>query len=173
MNEAAESYPIVIGIDFSELGFEALRQALELASTIPGAEPHVVHVTTGLGPLVTLELGRGEVREVTAREAEAQLQRFVDDELVNYEGAKEPIFERAVVHLRVGAAASEIVKLANDLDAQLIVVGTSGPRGISRLFQGSVAEEILHQAPCPVLVVRRGPANDEELTSPSFTTAER
>jgi nucleotide-binding universal stress UspA family protein len=57
--------------------------------------------------------------------------------------------------LVVGApAAPEIVQAARELPAELVVVGTRGRTGLSRLALGSVAEEILASAHCSVLVVR-------------------
>ena len=59
--------------------------------------------------------------------------------------------ERLVVD---GPAAIAIVKAARDLPAELVVVGTRGRTGLSRLTLGSVAEAVLSSAPCSVLVVR-------------------
>ncbi len=53
-----------------------------------------------------------------------------------------------------GPAAHAIVKAARDLPAELVVVGTRGRTGLSRLTLGSVAEAVLSSAPCSVLVVR-------------------
>ncbi len=53
-----------------------------------------------------------------------------------------------------GHAASAIVRLARELPAQLVVVGTRGRTGLTRLALGSVAEEVVSMAPCSVLVVR-------------------
>ncbi len=49
-----------------------------------------------------------------------------------------------------------IVEYAEDLDIDLVVAGTHGRRGLQRLLIGSVAEEVLRTAPCPVLTVRTG-----------------
>ncbi len=62
--------------------------------------------------------------------------------------------ERLVVE---GLAASAIVKAARELPAELVVVGTRGRTGLSRLALGSVAEGVLSSAPCSVLVVRLAP----------------
>lgn len=56
--------------------------------------------------------------------------------------------------LLVGDAAGEIIRLAEQESADVIVVGTSGRRGVSRFFLGSVAEAVVRGAPCPVLTVR-------------------
>ena len=59
--------------------------------------------------------------------------------------------------LRSGSPANEIVKAANSLGADLVVVG-SGSRGLSdTVLLGSTAQRVQHSAPCPVLVVRPSP----------------
>jgi len=58
------------------------------------------------------------------------------------------------VHVRDGLPAEEIVELAEDQGVDLIVVGTHGRRGLERLLMGSVAEQIVRKAPCPVLTVK-------------------
>jgi K+-sensing histidine kinase KdpD len=60
---------------------------------------------------------------------------------------------KIVSHARVGAPARGIVQLASDVRANLIVVGTHGRRGIARAVMGSVAENTVRHAHCPVLVV--------------------
>ncbi len=59
----------------------------------------------------------------------------------------------------VGNVASEIVRVAEELPADMIVIGTHGRSGFDRLMLGSVTERILRRAPCPVLTVprRHGP----------------
>jgi nucleotide-binding universal stress UspA family protein len=59
-----------------------------------------------------------------------------------------------VSHIRSGSAAREIAQLANDLQANLVVVGTQGRTGIARLLLGSVAHAVVTLAPCAVLVAR-------------------
>lgn len=61
------------------------------------------------------------------------------------------LLERRVVE---GPAVATIVEVARELPAELIVLGTHGRRGIGRMLMGSVAENVLRQAPCPVLAVR-------------------
>jgi nucleotide-binding universal stress UspA family protein len=54
----------------------------------------------------------------------------------------------------VGSPAEEIVRCANDLQADMIVMGTHGRTGVVRILLGSVAEAILRHATCPVLTVK-------------------
>lgn len=62
----------------------------------------------------------------------------------------------SLVQERMGdtSPAEGIVEYATDHDADLVVVGTRGRRGLKRLLIGSVSEEVLREAPCPVLTVR-------------------
>jgi nucleotide-binding universal stress UspA family protein len=56
--------------------------------------------------------------------------------------------------LRTGPAAAAILGAASELPAQLVVVGTHGRTGLSRIALGSVAEAVVRAAPCSVLTVR-------------------
>ena len=63
-----------------------------------------------------------------------------------------------------GDPATEILHMAHEMNCDLIVMGTHGRKGLSRLLMGSVAEEVLRKAQCPVLVVKdRSPEALERL----------
>jgi nucleotide-binding universal stress UspA family protein len=57
-------------------------------------------------------------------------------------------------HLVAGEPAAEILRLARTQKCDLIVMGTHGLAGLDRLLLGSVAEQVLRRAPCPVLTVK-------------------
>jgi universal stress protein A len=64
----------------------------------------------------------------------------------------------AVTHrLAQGDPAQEILQAAEDTDIGLIVLGTHGRRGLSRLLLGSVAEQVVRRAACPVVTVKALP----------------
>ncbi|MEF8816563.1 MAG: universal stress protein [Salinibacter sp.] len=67
--------------------------------------------------------------------------------------------ERAVVH---STAAGGILNYVVQYDVDLVVMGTHGHRGVRRLVLGSVAEEVVRKAPCPVVTVGRGTTAPEE-----------
>ena len=56
--------------------------------------------------------------------------------------------------LVMGDPATEIVRVAEEEQAELIVLGTHGRTGLSRILMGSVAEAVVRHAPCPVLIYR-------------------
>jgi nucleotide-binding universal stress UspA family protein len=67
-----------------------------------------------------------------------------------------------------GEPASLICELAKDLQADLILVGSHGRRGISELLLGSVSNYVMHRAPCSVMVVHSG---DQAAVAPPVATA--
>ena len=58
-------------------------------------------------------------------------------------------------YLRHGGADQEVVELADDIGAGLIVMGSRGLGGIRRALMGSVSDSVVRHAHCPVLVVRK------------------
>jgi nucleotide-binding universal stress UspA family protein len=72
----------------------------------------------------------------------------------------------------IGHPADEIVRYAQDYDADLIVIGTRGYGGIKRVLLGSIANRVMRQATCPVLIV---PPHSMEAASPTtpVTVAKR
>ena len=56
--------------------------------------------------------------------------------------------------VRGGAPADQIIRAADELEADLIVVGGRGKGAVAAIVLGSVAYQVLHHAPCPVLVTR-------------------
>jgi len=75
----------------------------------------------------------------------------------------------ATLAVRISASpANAIVEYARSIHADVIVVGTHGRDGVSRLLMGSIAEHVVRHAPCPVLVVRR---NEHDFVLPDPVTA--
>lgn len=69
-------------------------------------------------------------------------------------------------HLLSGSPASAVVAFAKKEDVDLIVMGTHGRTGFLRMLMGSVAEEIVRKAPCPILTIR-DPQRDDKRRIPS------
>jgi nucleotide-binding universal stress UspA family protein len=72
-----------------------------------------------------------------------------------------------------GDPPAEIVRIAKETPCDLIVMGTHGRTGLARLVLGSVAEEVLRKAPCPVVTVKSGPprAGAAGMVSPEAVVA--
>ena len=159
MPNSEKPYLIVVGVDYSEAGNLALDQALELASARPNAEVHIVNVVRLYGNQALMDAPvTAGLSAVSLADANQQLNAYVQlrqqaHVAGNARAAGSPVL-RVIAHLRVEAPAQEIAQIASDLEADLVVVGTHGRRGLSRLLLGSVAEAVVRLAPCPVFVVR-------------------
>jgi nucleotide-binding universal stress UspA family protein len=155
MNQSEKPYVIVVGVDLSQESNLALDQAITIASRTR-SELHVVHVVSTVLPVPSVDYPAAAPVSLAA--AGERLRSYVDDRLTQHE----PIIakaqgrrpERVVCHIRLDAPSEEIAQLAADLEADLVVVGTHGRRGLGRLILGSVAEGVVRAAPCPVFVVR-------------------
>jgi len=154
MSQPEKPYSIVVGVDYSPTSDLALEQAFELAAARPRAEIHVVSVVNLYGTQAVLDGSTEPVGFVsmTLAEATAALQSYVEQRRASFPRSLESVVIRS--HLRLDAPATEVAQLAADLEADLVVVGTHGRRGLARVLLGSVAESVVRLAPCPVFVVR-------------------
>jgi len=147
---------ILVPVDFSEPSRKALDYAATLARSF-GASVDVLHVWevptfVPAGSVVGAGAGGGDVSllELVRKGAEDAMTRFVA------EAAERGITLRSS-RVEPGAPAHKIADLAGELGYDLIVLGTHGRTGLSRVLLGSVAESVVRHAPCPVLVVRAKP----------------
>ncbi|MFI5376610.1 MAG: universal stress protein [Candidatus Rokuibacteriota bacterium] len=141
-------YRIIVPTDFSSCSEDAWRLAQRLAG-MSGAELVLTHVLTEAplfreGPFIMPKVR--EVFEAARSFADAALEEWAA------KARAEGLSARAA--LRSGVAYQEIVTLAVDERADLIVIGTHGRGGIDRALLGSVADRVIRLAPCPVLTVR-------------------
>lgn len=141
---------VVVAYDFSESGREALYRALALAARAPFHVLHFVCVIEPHAPVAAVPL-RGPLDYTYAERVQEALTDVVTQELraANTEG-KVHFF----VHARIGKPAEEILSLAREVGADLIVIGTKGLTGVERLVLGSVAEKVVREAGCTVQVAR-------------------
>lgn len=152
MSETEHSYTIVVGTDFSETSNLAMDAAFEFASQKENADVHVVFVEDELTTPRTLAAGSGEESELD--EVMRRVQKRATERLTGLSKRMTLKIRHVVAHIRRGSPAEHIVQLAAHLDADLIVVGTHGRRGIERVLLGSVAERVSRIARCPVFVMR-------------------
>jgi nucleotide-binding universal stress UspA family protein len=140
---------MLLATDGSEEAELATLRAVELAQRTD-AELHVVHVGVVPSFLVSYPgtLGyEGKLYEQIQEQSR---------ELLRKESWRVKVAGGTVAraHLRMGEVDLEIVSLAKELGADLIVMGCRGHRGIRRAIEGSVSDGVIRHARCPVLVVR-------------------
>jgi nucleotide-binding universal stress UspA family protein len=131
--------------DYSERSRPALMEAAELAAT-HGADLILLHVVETLGPEA---LTFGEI--YSGRQPEAYRQRLFGQ-------LRQARPEQAGLHVVYVLSEEDVVtailRTANDLACDLIVLGTHGEGGWARWLTGSITEQVVRRAPCPVLVVK-------------------
>lgn len=134
---------ILVGTDGSEEAALAARIAVALAQKT-GSELHIVHV----GEFLSTFFAQTEVEPA---QVEREARDLLDEQVKRIEGAGGTVTE---AHLRLGRADTEIVNLAEQVGAGLVVMGSRGLGGIRRALMGSVSDSVVRHAHCPVLVVR-------------------
>jgi nucleotide-binding universal stress UspA family protein len=147
---------ILVPTDFSDPAREALDAAAELALQF-GAELSLLHVVPMIPDLPNAEafIHEGKYEEELHSDAEERLQKMAEDL------AKKEIHATT----EVGTANDvpmEIVRFAESENADLIVIATHGVSGWKRFVLGSVAEKVVQQAPCAVLMLRPKHAEGEK-----------
>ncbi len=143
-------HSILCPTDFSEFSEQSVRYACELAEKYQ-AELHLLNVLQDYDAVAP---ATGETFAPFADwlpELRKQSQEQLD-KLLGTEWSSKLLVHRIT---RVGAPIDEIVKYAKEHNIDLIVQSTHGRRGIKHMLLGSVAENIVRYAPCPVLTVRK------------------
>ena len=139
---------VLVPIDFSDYSNQALKYGQELCDKFD-AELHLLHVLEvylASAPQFTLGLALPHLNEESSELVMEQLNKLPGDD-----GASEKTVVRATAH---GSPFVEIVKYAGEHNIDVIVMATHGRAGLKHVFIGSVAENVVRQAPCPVLIVR-------------------
>lgn len=139
---------ILVSTDFSPCARAAWRLALRLARAL-GSELVLVHVIVR-GTI----WGESPFNADRMRELFGDPDRRAERELDEWAAEARAAGLRVGMHVREGPAHEEIVALARDRAADLIVIGTHGRGGAKRALLGSVADKVVRLAPCPVLTVR-------------------
>ncbi len=140
---------ILAATDLSEASDEALRHACAAAKA-SGAKLAICHVmpyTLGLHPLFPQQ---NQASVLQMAEFEAKVQDLVGERLATIEGAPED----AEIFVEQGTEYAGIIHRAEAWKADRIVVGSHGRTGLKRTLLGSVAEQVVRYAHCPVYVAR-------------------
>lgn len=139
---------ILCPIDFSEISLAALRLARSIRNLVDArlilvyvVEPIVAPSDFTFGPMTS-----GDVEDRLVERSRQSLAEIVS-------GLDVPS-DKLGSRVEHGRASQEIVRVASEEKADLIVMGTHGYTGMAHVLLGSTAERVLRKAPCPVLTVR-------------------
>jgi nucleotide-binding universal stress UspA family protein len=149
---------VLVATDFGDTSTSALDYGRNLARAF-GAKLHVLHVAARVAPMSAAEFDATNIADLQTdivEEANRQLNLLLTDI------DRKQLQAKAMVLASTSPAAA-IVDYAKETHVDIIVVGTHGRGGISHLLMGSVAEHVVRNAPCPVLVVR---PNEHEFILP-------
>ena len=138
---------ILVPLDLSPASMKALDYAVSLAKQFRAAI-HLVHVYPP--DEASSVPGAGHLLLQSAK----AIQR-INEELTGIHRKHVDPFRPENCHIRNGRPHHEIIRLARDIDADLIVLATRGHSGLKHLLLGSTAERVVRDAPCPVLVARK------------------
>jgi len=138
---------ILVPTDLSPYAEEAFTYACELAVKLD-ATIHLVNVI-GIPALGVPELGVAVTSAMIASMI-SDNQKALDALAAHAPGGA----RIGRILMKTGDARDMINEAAREVDADLIVMGTHGRRGVSRALLGSVAETVVRTAPCPVLTIR-------------------
>ncbi len=141
---------IVVGTDGSTTAHEAVRQATELAKILDAT----VHLVSAYEPVPERRL-RDERRQVPADgQWMVNAREDVDAALREAGAAIEEQGLKIERYAREGDPADAILDVAEEQNADLIVVGNKGMTGAKRFLLGSVPNKVSHHAPCSVMIIR-------------------
>jgi nucleotide-binding universal stress UspA family protein len=141
---------IVVGTDGSDTATQAVRQAVDLASTV-GAR---IELVSAYEPVPAQRLREERLNAPEDLQWAINPREDVDATL---EAAATVAREAGVpvnVYPRQGDPADAILDVAEEQEADLVVVGNKGMTGAKRFLLGSVPNKVSHHAPCSVLIIR-------------------
>ncbi len=134
---------VLLATDGSPDATLAARSAIELCEKT-GSELHIVHVGEYLPTYFAYT-------EEEPAELRRNAQLLLEGQAESIRAAGGPV---AGTHLRLGRPAEQIIDLSEDLGVGVVVVGSRGQGALRRAVLGSVSENVVRYAPCPVFVVR-------------------
>lgn len=140
---------VVVGYDLGPTGRAALKRAIALAKRAPSHVLHFACIAESHTPFPALPARR--VDYMYTERVQATVVAEIESELHATEPKPTIQF---FVHARIGNPAKEILRLAEEVGADLIIVGSHGARGLERAFLGSVSEQVVREAGCTVEVAR-------------------
>ncbi len=135
---------ILLATDGSEEAALAASSATDLAKST-ASELHVVHVGEYLPTVFA-------ATELEPTQVESEARKLLEEQVRRIEGAGGTVRQ---AHLRLGRPHHEILAVAEQIGAGVVVIGSRGLGGLRRALLGSVSESVVRHAHCPVFVVRK------------------
>jgi nucleotide-binding universal stress UspA family protein len=139
---------IVVPTDFSDHSLRALAYAIGLAEKY-GASVNIVYVkepSLQVSDMAWVGVDERSLKDEHVKEAQQNMERIVKEQI--------PPGLSADPEVRIGDAVEEIIRYADDVNADLIVMATHGRSGLSHILMGSTAEQVIRKASCPVLTLK-------------------
>ena len=142
--------PIVLAVDGSEEAKQATKAAAELSGGT-GSEVHLMSVLPAPASMYGPHFYSADIKARLLERVDAESRAFLDKQA---EAVRSSGGSPAQTYLAKGRPDAEIVKLAEEIGAGLIVLGSRGLGGVRRALIGSVSDSVARHAHCSVLVAR-------------------
>jgi len=144
-NAMAEIRKVVIPVDFSSNTDKVIKYGVDIARNL-GSKVLFFHVVDDFKgyDMMLVHPSFGSMAKDLEQKAEERMSGLVQDHDYLEQGAAGDVV--------IGNASEEIIKYAQEEQADMIIIGTHGTKGFERVLMGSTADRVLQKAPCPVLV---------------------
>ena len=148
---------LLCAVDFTEYSYQAFRYATEIARHF-GSHLFIQHIVA-----VPPETSWSEDPCGLAKERMRGSRRVAEDELRRLQTEADIGDLNVTYMLNDGVVRSQILETVAKRKIDLLLLGTHARKGVKRLFDGSLAERLVHEAVCPVLVVSRPRMDEKDL----------
>lgn len=151
--EEAQKAPILVPVDFSPCSKAALDLGIEFAAALraPLVVLHVVH-DPGEAPGYYQVKGRRKQLRRLEEVAGEMLAAFMGEAEERH--PQQPLLKKAKSKLVVGLPVTRTLEVVQKIQPRLLVMGSAGRTGLSRLLLGSKAEQLVRLCPVPVVIVK-------------------
>jgi nucleotide-binding universal stress UspA family protein len=139
---------IVVPTDFSDHSLRALAYAIGLAEKYE-ASVNMIYVhepALQVSDMAWVGVDERSLKEEHVKQAHGNIERIKREQI--------PTGLSARVEVRTGNAVDEIIRYADEVNADMIVMATHGRSGLSHILMGSTAEQVIRKASCPVLTLK-------------------